>query len=479
MKNKIIILLIILNFGFNACNNSVKSKKEDANSEELNESLIEKINAPNTFDGILKSLPLKRTPIIDITNFDNIKEVKEFNPEEIKLLQLSEIYLNIEKEGYSYKFLPSYRLELSDDFYTIIITVFKGDHELETILINYNLDEKLTAHNIIAYDEIAEGWSRKHSKIEKSSITIIDEFYGDEVQIDTSKFHINTIGEINQIKTTFTSKIRPDKAIKLNTTYTDTIAFSTYNNDYDYLMLLGKKNGDDVRLIYNWDWHNNYKYNFKYGDLLKVEWKMDSIYIAGDGEAIDFAEKAIEAVRIESKNKSVKFLWRAEKFDEEINQKINSIFINESFVNSITNQEKAALGFVATFIGNECSWDGDVNENRSNLKCKILTVLNLGYQCSDTHFGFLKRWFSKDEIALKKLEKCVTMPETATVQTTFDEIVIDTDTANKTISVSYKIQGINMRESKTWNYTQTDYFKYDLKNITWVDSKKSKVANND
>ena len=216
MKNKISILFILLIFGFSACDSKVETKKETTKNEELAEALVTKINSPNKFDELWRSLPLKRTPLTETTNFDNIKEVKEFNAEEIKLFQLSEIYPDFEKEGYNHKFLPAYKLELSDDFLTIILNVFKGDHELETVLLNYTLKDKLVAHKVLAFDGIAEGSSRKHSKTEHSIITIFDEFYENHKQVDTTKFHINRHGEINQIKTKFTSNIRPDKAITLN-----------------------------------------------------------------------------------------------------------------------------------------------------------------------------------------------------------------------------------------------------------------------
>jgi len=221
------------------------------------------------------------------------------------------------------------------------------------------------------------------------------------------------------------------------------------------------------------DWHDNEKYNFKYGDLIKVKWKMDSLWIAGDGETLDFSERVIDAEKIISENKPIKFLWRADKFDQELNQIINSIFINESFCNSISNQEKAALGYISFNIGNECWWDGKVNENRSNLKCKIGTSLDLGYQCSDTQLNFLRKWFSKDAVALKKLESCSTIPYTATVQSTFDEISIFTDNDNKTILVNYKAYGINIREAKKWSWNQTDTFSYTKENITLINSEKS------
>lgn len=82
----------------------------------------------------------------------------------------------------------------------------------------------------------------------------------------------------------------------------------------------------------------------------------------------------------------------------------------------------------------------------------------MGYQCSDTHLGFLKHWFSQDEKALKKLEVCVSIPETATERFIFDEITIETDEDQHIITVTSKVIVVNMRESKSWQYTQTDTF---------------------
>ncbi len=73
-------------------------------------------------------------------------------------------------------------------------------------------------------------------------------------------------------------------------------------------------------------------------------------------------------------NKKVKILWRANKYNEELKDTFNSIFINENFCKTITDPERAALGYVATFVGNECWWDGETKDDRSNLKCKLLTA---------------------------------------------------------------------------------------------------------
>ncbi|MFV0339047.1 MAG: hypothetical protein ACK5MA_00245 [Parachlamydiaceae bacterium] len=163
-------------------------------------------------------------------------------------------------------------------------------------------------------------------------------------------------------------------------------------------------------------------------------------------------------------DKTVKFLWRDSSA---------SIVINENFCKTISAPEKAALGYVATFIGNECWWDGDYTDKRDNLKCEILTALNLGYQCSDKHLGFLRQWFKNDTTALKELEFCPTTPNTSTIQDTFDEIIITTK--GNEIAVFFKATGVNMREEESWNWSETDYFKLDNDGIKLIKQDKSKV----
>ncbi len=216
----------------------------------------------------------------------------------------NDYYTNIGKEGHSYKVRSAYKLDLSDEFYTIVLNVFKGDYELETVLINYSLEAELTAYKVIAYDEMAEGWARKYTDLDNSIITVIGAIYGEDTQLDTAKFYISGIGKINPIKTEFSSDLRPGKVIILNQIYTDTIEFLSYNDDYDYRVLQGIKNGHEVNVIYNWDWMDNEKYNFKIGERIKVKWEMDRIVHAGDEDILDFSERAIEAERVTSESKA-------------------------------------------------------------------------------------------------------------------------------------------------------------------------------
>lgn len=276
--------------------------------------------------------------------------------------------------------------------------------------------------------------------------------------------------------TKLSSALRPNEPVLLNEIYTDTLEFNDYNDDYDYWYLNGRKNAEDVSLIYNWDWRNNQDYNFRQGDLLVIQWKMDSIVNPGDEEVVNMKEVAINAKKIASGSKPITFLSRKTVYDERIKAEVSSMVINQSYLQNITPPEKAALAFVAYDIGNECEGGYDSEGNRRVLWCRIVSALDLGHQCSDKQLNFLREWFAKDTVSLKKLESCPTMPNTATIQTTFDEILIQKNVAEKKITVSYKITGINMRESESWHRSQTDIFEYGSNHIILVDSKKSDLT---
>lgn len=163
------------------------------------------------------------------------------------------------------------------------------------------------------------------------------------------------------------------------------------------------------------------------------------------------------------KDTTVQFLWRENIYDNIYKDSISSIVINEQYCKVIPDQVKAAIAYVATFIGNECWWDGEAKEDRSNLKCKILTALDLGCQGSEQHLGFLRKWFSNDKKALEELESVPTTPFTSTIQDTFDKITV-TIKGNEII-VWYSAHGFNTRENESWSWTETNHFEFDKSRI--------------
>ncbi|WP_268034834.1 hypothetical protein [Algoriphagus sp. PAP.12] len=259
---------------------------------------------------------------------------------------------------------------------------------------------------------------------------------------------------------------------------TDTLKFIDYQDDFDYRYLIGEKNGKNLSFVYNWDWTENQDYNFRQGDLILIQWKLDSIQMAGDEEIVKQEKRVLEAKKIASGKLPIQFLTRVNRYDESVKATVSAIVINQSFLYNISQPERAALGYVAYNIGNECEWAEDSDGNRI-LYCQIVSALNLDYQCSDTQLNFLRKWFSKDSVASDNLKSCPTIPNTATIQSTFDEILIEKDEFKKTITVKSKIDKVNLRESKSWAWTQTDLFEYTQDHISLIDSKISVLVENE
>lgn len=308
------------------------------------------------------------------------------------------------------------------------------------------------------------------AKEKKKTKTKVQKIETVQEKIDTPAAH--------KMPIKLSSVLRPNEPILFNEIYTDTLEFIDYNDDYDYRYIIGHKNGMEVSLFYNWDWFDNEVYNFLQGDVIAVQWKMERMAIPGDQETVGIAEMALDAKKIASGRKPIQFLKRVDAYDESAQANVNGMVINHSYLHNITPSEKAALAYVAYDIGNECEWGYDSNGNGRVLWCRIVSALDLAHQCSDEQISFLRKWFAKDAVALKKLESCPALPNSATVQTTFDEILIQNNEVEKTITVSYKVTGINTRESKSWQWSQIDVFKYGPENIILLNSEKSDLTAN-
>jgi hypothetical protein len=286
-------------------------------------------------------------------------------------------------------------------------------------------------------------------------LTITLQSCGNQTQKETTQSNSEDSGQSTAFSGEIKSLLRPNDKPEPGKIYTDTVAYVDFNDDGDYWWFYVRKGKDTIALAYN------DSPNFIKGEELEIRWKMDSIWVAGDGDRLDFSEWLVSAKRLKPlklTNKKVKFLWREMQYVEDLDGEFNVITLNEKYIKNISEPEKAVLAYVATFIGNECSWDGKANENRSNLKCKILSGLDLGYQCSSRHLDFLRFWFRNNKNILKELENCPTTPDGATVQDTFDEI--DLEIKDNKITVFFKASGINVREQQSWKWTENHFFEF-------------------
>lgn len=120
----------------------------------------------------LQKLKLKSLPLVDSTSFDSFIDESDYKTINAVAFQLPKIYKNWDKENNKHRAISAYRLHLSNDFYTVVATVLRSDEEMESKLINYDLKGNVIASQMVAYDDIAEGWTRTKSTIEPNRITV-------------------------------------------------------------------------------------------------------------------------------------------------------------------------------------------------------------------------------------------------------------------------------------------------------------------
>ncbi len=165
-----------------------------------------------------------------------------------------------------------------------------------------------------------------------------------------------------------------------------------------------------------------------------------------------------------TQNTLQKIVWREDIYDASLKATVNVIKLDDSYFANVTGPEKAVLGYLASTIGNECYADG-----KQNVKCKILSALNIGYQCSEESKTFLKNWFRDDASIASQIENCKpTLP--STVEKTFDEVRIST--ADNTIKVELKGLKLNIKENSASKWSESLSFKVDGDKLTLLERTK-------
>ncbi|WP_442846134.1 hypothetical protein [Leeuwenhoekiella sp. H156] len=175
-----------------SCNqNSGKQTEVEAKNGNLNlpETLL-------SFEEFISRSRTKQLPHIDTTNFDRFIEQEDIKTFDVQALNIEKIYPDFYREGSAYQTMDSYRLSLSPDFYTLVITFRKGIYEMESVLINYDLQGKLIDHQVVAYDETAKGISRIESKISEGKIVLNRIRFTEETEIRQEEFRIQQDGKM-------------------------------------------------------------------------------------------------------------------------------------------------------------------------------------------------------------------------------------------------------------------------------------------
>ena len=115
-----------------------------------------------------------------------------------------------------------------------------------------------------------------------------------KIIIDNGKITevLENIGKFNR-----SSDLRRDQVLEIGKIYKDTVVFLENITDYDYFFFLVSKEKDTARIIYYDD-----QIPFRKGDIIALQWKMDSIDIAGEG-ILSFEEWYVSGKKIGHKTK--------------------------------------------------------------------------------------------------------------------------------------------------------------------------------
>ena len=121
----------------------------------------------------------------------------------------------------------------------------------------------------------------------------------DKNKTDAAKANISKKEKINTTPKVpyfndYKSDLRPNEKLKLDKIYSDTAEFVEFNDGGDYSYVVIKKDNKTIALTTNEALASDYTR----GDIFNVKWKMDSVFIAGDGERLDFTEWFVSAEKV-------------------------------------------------------------------------------------------------------------------------------------------------------------------------------------
>lgn len=108
---------------------------------------------------------------------------------------------------------------------------------------------------------------------------------------------------ISPINSAFASDIRPNEKLQLNKIYTDEFEFIDYNDDYDDFFIEVQKDNKKHSLIVN-DIRPE-DLNLNRGDMVRIQWKINSLRPSGDESLLLFEEFATEITKIKDSNVSL------------------------------------------------------------------------------------------------------------------------------------------------------------------------------
>ena len=151
------------------------------------------------FKNALESIIERQAPVIDNTNFDIFIDPEDFKPIDDGALNIEAVYPDFYQDTSKYRSVMSYKVNLSQNFYTVVVTYWVGKYEMESTLINYDMLGNVIDHQLVAYDETGKGQTTTTSRISEHAITSQHSSWGLTKEIVEEEFVINHDGTIDKL----------------------------------------------------------------------------------------------------------------------------------------------------------------------------------------------------------------------------------------------------------------------------------------
>ncbi|MCB0457964.1 MAG: hypothetical protein R2776_04125 [Flavobacteriaceae bacterium] len=207
---QVYLLLALLSFSCNQFNKNQNTEPlsgtgtMEMEAEKAADATLNYIDDSISFKEQFEKLPLKKAPLIDTTNFNSFKDKDNYELINAEALKLPQIYKNWYVKGYEHRTISGYRLQLSDFFYTAVITSIIGNNEMQTILINYTEEGVLIDWEMVSYNERTDELTKYATEININKI--IRSYYiyitEDDLPImEVNKLKINPNGTIEDMGT--------------------------------------------------------------------------------------------------------------------------------------------------------------------------------------------------------------------------------------------------------------------------------------
>jgi len=208
------MLVLLLVVFMQSQQSSFMDAQAAAEAKDAVENAVGKGASLSDFQKAITAMAERALPIIDATTFDNFIDEDDVNPIDDHALKIETLYPDFYKERAKYRAMASYKVTLSPNFHSVVVTYQLGEREMESSLINYDTDGNILDHQLIAYDEVADGnifdnqstakdeiaygLTRIKSRLSESAITTHHISWDSIKEIEEQEFAINFDGSIEK-----------------------------------------------------------------------------------------------------------------------------------------------------------------------------------------------------------------------------------------------------------------------------------------